>query len=131
MADQKKFLDAEGVKYLWSKINMQDYPDNETLMDVIEAIDETKADKKDLYHNILIENYIIPAGERAEIVGCFPSFQIGSKYCVIFDNVIYDNLIGEYWEDEYHGIGAIWGDYSNYPFGFVNQCSDLIGNKIS
>lgn len=45
MADQKKFLDAEGVKYLWSKINMQDYPNNETLMDVIEAIDETKADK--------------------------------------------------------------------------------------
>lgn len=45
MADQKKFLDAEGVKYLWSKINMQDYPNNETLMDVIEAIDETKLDK--------------------------------------------------------------------------------------
>ena len=45
MADTKKFLDAEGVKYLWSKINMQDYPNNEMLMDVIEAIDETKADK--------------------------------------------------------------------------------------
>ena len=45
MADQKKFLDAEGVKYLWSKINMQDYPNNEMLMDVIEAIDETKLDK--------------------------------------------------------------------------------------
>lgn len=41
---QKKFLDAEGVKYLWSKINMQDYPNNQTLMQVIEAIDETKAD---------------------------------------------------------------------------------------
>ena len=48
MPDQKKFLDAEGVKYLWSKINMQDYPNNETLMDVIEAIDETKADKSEL-----------------------------------------------------------------------------------
>ena len=48
MVDQKKFLDAEGVKYLWSKINMQDYPNNETLMGVIEAIDETKADKSDL-----------------------------------------------------------------------------------
>ena len=39
-----KFLDAEGVKYLWSKINMQDYPNNETLMDVIEAIDEIGTD---------------------------------------------------------------------------------------
>lgn len=48
MADQKKFLDYEGVKYLWSKINMQDYPNNKTLMSVIEAIDETKANKNEL-----------------------------------------------------------------------------------
>lgn len=40
------FLDAEGVKYLWSKVNMQDYPNNETLMAVINAIDETKVDKE-------------------------------------------------------------------------------------
>lgn len=45
----KKFLDYEGVKYLWSKISMEDYPNNETLMDVIEAIDETKADKSELF----------------------------------------------------------------------------------
>jgi hypothetical protein len=48
MTDQKKFLDAEGVKYLWSKLSLQDYPNNETLMDVIEAIDETKADKSEI-----------------------------------------------------------------------------------
>lgn len=45
MADQKKFLDYEGIKHLWSKVNMQDYPNNETLMAVINAIDETKLDK--------------------------------------------------------------------------------------
>ena len=45
----KKFLDYEGVKYLWSKINMNDYPNNETLMNVIEAIDEAKADKSELF----------------------------------------------------------------------------------
>lgn len=45
MSDVKKFLDYEGVKLLWSKINMNDYPNNETLMAVINAIDETKADK--------------------------------------------------------------------------------------
>lgn len=45
MSDIKKFLDYEGVKHLWSKINMNDYPNNETLMAVINAIDETKADK--------------------------------------------------------------------------------------
>lgn len=65
---QKKFLDAEGVKYLWSKINMQDYPNNETLMDVIEAIDETKADKSELFSgswNDLIDR---PFYDELEIV---------------------------------------------------------------
>lgn len=38
----QKFLDQEGLKVLWSKISMEDYPNNETLMAVIEAIDETK-----------------------------------------------------------------------------------------
>ena len=48
-AQTKKFLDYEGVKYLWSKINMQDYPNNQTLINVINAIDETKADKSELF----------------------------------------------------------------------------------
>ena len=41
----KKYLDQEGVKYLWSKISLEDYSNNETLMAVISAIDETKLDK--------------------------------------------------------------------------------------
>ena len=48
MSKQKKFLDYEGVKHLWSKINMQDYPNNDMLMTIISAIDETKADKSEL-----------------------------------------------------------------------------------
>lgn len=48
MSEIKKFLDQEGVQHLWSKINMQDYPNNETLMAVISAIDETKVDKNEL-----------------------------------------------------------------------------------
>ena len=50
--NQKKFLDQKGVEHLWSKINMQDYPNNETLMTVINAIDETKADKSELIPTI-------------------------------------------------------------------------------
>ena len=42
---EKKFLDQEGVKYLWSKISMEDYPNNDTLVAVLNAIDETKQDK--------------------------------------------------------------------------------------
>ena len=45
MTNKKKFLDQAGVEYLWSKIDMQDYPNNETLIAVINAIDENKADK--------------------------------------------------------------------------------------
>jgi hypothetical protein len=48
LSEVKRFLDWDGVKYLWSKINMQDYPNNETLIAVINAIDETKADKSEI-----------------------------------------------------------------------------------
>lgn len=41
----KKYLDSAGIRYLWSKLSMEDYPNNETLMAVIAAIDETKLDK--------------------------------------------------------------------------------------
>ena len=40
-----KFLDADGVGVLWSQLSLQDYPNNDTLIAVLNAIDETKADK--------------------------------------------------------------------------------------
>lgn len=43
-----KFLDEKGLQHLWSKISMEDYPNNETLMAVISAIDETKLDKTEV-----------------------------------------------------------------------------------
>jgi hypothetical protein len=45
MPDTKKYLDYEGLRLLWSKISMEDYPNNETLIAILNAIDETKADK--------------------------------------------------------------------------------------
>lgn len=45
---KNKYLDWDGVKFLWSQINMQDYPNNDTLVAVIEAIDKTKADKSEI-----------------------------------------------------------------------------------
>lgn len=48
MSEITKFLDIEGMKYLWKKLSLQDYPNNEILMAVIEAIDETKVNKEDL-----------------------------------------------------------------------------------
>lgn len=45
MTDEKKFLDQSGVEYLWSRLSLEDYPNNETLIAVLNAIDVTKADK--------------------------------------------------------------------------------------
>ena len=50
-----KFLDAAGVQYLWKLLSLKDYPNNETLMAVIQAIDDTKADKKDLENLMALE----------------------------------------------------------------------------
>ena len=59
MANEKKFLDQLGVQYLWSKVNMQDYPNNETLIAVLNAIDSTKADKDEILTMDEIYNEII------------------------------------------------------------------------
>ena len=45
---EQKFIDRDGLKVLWNQVNLKDYPNNETLMAVIDAIDETKADKETL-----------------------------------------------------------------------------------
>ena len=79
MSDIKKFLDYEGVQHLWSKINMNDYPNNETLMAVINAIDETKADKE--YVNERVASLVDSApdilntlNELATAIGNDPNF---------------------------------------------------------
>lgn len=45
MVDEKKFLDQNGVEYLWSQLSLEDYPNNETLIAILNAIDTTKQDK--------------------------------------------------------------------------------------
>ena len=49
MADIKKFLDADGVKVLFDLLSLQDYPNNDVLMAVINAIDGTKMDKDKIF----------------------------------------------------------------------------------
>ena len=53
-----KYLDAIGVMHLWSKLSMEDYPNNETLIAVLNAIDQTKADREELSDYLLKEDYI-------------------------------------------------------------------------
>ena len=43
-----RFLDYEGLKYLWSRLSLEDYPNNEVLIQILDAIDETKADRDEI-----------------------------------------------------------------------------------
>ena len=47
MSNIKKFLDQIGVTHLWNKVE-ENFPNNEELAIIVNAIDETKADKTDL-----------------------------------------------------------------------------------
>ena len=55
MADTKKFLDIEGVKVLYQLLSLQDYPNNEILAAVVDAIDSTKLDKNKMFVGTLEE----------------------------------------------------------------------------
>lgn len=56
-----KFLDASGLQHLWKQLSLKDYPNNEMLVTVINAIDQEKANKTDLNDYLLIKDYV--AGE--------------------------------------------------------------------
>lgn len=51
MQETKRFLDADGVKTLYSELSLNDYPNNETLVAIINAIDENKANKDEIPHS--------------------------------------------------------------------------------
>lgn len=61
-----KFLDEQGLQHLWSKISMEDYPNNETLIAVLNAIDQTKANKDEIPTMDEIYNEIIDRLPKAE-----------------------------------------------------------------
>ena len=68
MVNEKKFLDQTGVQYLWSQLSLEDYPNNETLIAVLNAIDETKADKDELFSGSWEDLKDKPFGYKDEYV---------------------------------------------------------------
>ena len=61
MADAIKVLTADGVKVLFDLLSLQDYPNNDVLMAVINAIDTTKLDKNKIFVGTLEEYNIAHA----------------------------------------------------------------------
>ena len=68
MAEQMKVLTADGVKALFDLLSLQDYPNNEVLSVVINAIDTTKFDKNRVFvgtlaeYNVAYEAGNVPVG---------------------------------------------------------------------
>lgn len=68
MAEQMKVLTADGVKALFDLLSLQDYPNNDVLEAVINAIDNTKLDKNKIFigtkaeYNLAVSKEEIPVG---------------------------------------------------------------------
>ena len=59
-----KVLTLEGLKTLWSQVSLKDYPNNDTLMAVIEAIDNVKANKED---TLLLTQQTLTEEQKAQV----------------------------------------------------------------
>lgn len=94
---QQKFLDAEGLKYLWQKISLEDYPNNSTLLAVLEAINEeieainTKMSIRYDYSEITLEpnitQYVLEC-QAITLIKCkdFTAFPLGYRASIVCYN---------------------------------------------
>lgn len=157
MADTIKVLTADGVKVLYDLLSLQDYPNNDVLMAVINAIDETKADRSELVQSdwneinetslayiqnkthysiknisTIVENLTFQSSDsnddyRQIAYGDYPVLIAGQKYSIIFDGVEYE-AIAEDFGSNWVCIGKPWGtDYSIYPFCIQTDSTDEPG----
>lgn len=79
----QKYLDENGLKYLWSQLSLQDYPNNEALIAIINAIDEVKVSKADLL------DLIYPIGSiYITLNSASPSILFGGTWTQIKDTFL-------------------------------------------
>lgn len=76
MSDVIKVLDANGVKALFDLLSLQDYPNNDVLMAVINAIDATKLDKNKIF-----------IGTKEEYNNAFRANQISTGTIVVLTDM--------------------------------------------
>lgn len=121
----KKYLDKDGLQYLWSKISMEDYPNNETLIAVINAIDESKANKDEV---LLKTEQTLTPEEQAQIrinlgidnniSGSTPSDEpITTEYTYTYDGDT--NSEDHVWVTNYGGI-KVFAKMGEVPNGTLN-----------
>ena len=134
----EKFLDREGVKYLYSKLSLEDYPNNEILVAVLNAIDTTKANKDDVVLlteqelteeqktqvklNLGISNSSV-SGDDEEIETPPNMDPITTKYVYTYDGDRESETHG--WVTNYGGI-KVFAKMGDLPEGELN----LVGSTI-
>ena len=113
----KKFLDINGVSFLWSKLSLKDYPNNQALIAVINAIDETKADKDELDDYLKKEDYIAGETGGTVIINTLIEkvYPIGSIYMSI--NNINPNILFGFGEWEQIEDRFLLGAGPQFPAG--------------
>ena len=115
----KKFLDINGVNFLWSKLSLKDYPNNQDLIAVINAIDETKADKDELNDYLKKEDYIAGETGGTIIINTLMEkvYPIGSIYMSI--NNINPNILFGFGEWEQIEDRFLLGAGPTYSAGTI------------
>lgn len=117
--EEKKFLDADGLGVLWSQISLQDYPNNDTLIAVLNAIDATKADRSELDAYLKIEDYVPGNGDENDT----PGETVTTEYTYTYDGDT--NSEDHAWITNYGNI-KVFAKMGDIPKGNLN----LVGATI-
>ena len=116
-----KILDEQGVQYLWSKLSLEDYPNNEMLVAILNAIDETKADKTELDNYLTKKEYEENGGTSTPDA---PQEEaIITEYIYTYDGDTNSENHG--WVTNYGNI-KVFAKMGDLPEGEIN----LVGSKI-
>lgn len=118
------YLNYEGLKTLWNLISMDDYPNNDMLIAVLNAVDETKADKEDIpslkeYYDE--ENQVLTLLHNKEI-----TFYIDEDEYKCEEGMLWTELING--TNTYYSIPVLFFNNSVYPFEYNGRNFDPAGN---
>ena len=82
-----KVLTEEGLRVLWNQISLDDYPNNDLLIAVLDGIDATKADKAEVANQdvvVLSEAQKYADDLNVAIAERVSSLESSKSYCLKF-----------------------------------------------
>ena len=115
MSEPIKVLDAAGVKVLFDLLSLQDYPNNDVLMAVINAIDETKADRADLDY---YQSQVADLEAFVKPVGSAGVFTDGTALNKSVGELMANNQFIETEDVKYHKVSSLVPTMADLKKGF-------------